>query len=85
VHCRQAAIDSGADCGYIGARDHTNARTVADLSFDAGQAQEGVRCARTPRRGTELELAIKNALDAVEWSPASLLAALRQAFSAPHA
>jgi predicted lipid carrier protein YhbT len=34
---------------------------------------------------TELGLAVKNALDAVEWSPASLLAALRRPFSAPRA
>lgn len=34
---------------------------------------------------TELGLAVKNALDAVEWSPASLVAALRRPFSAPRA
>lgn len=32
---------------------------------------------------TELGLAVKNALDAVEWSPASLLAALKRPFVAP--
>lgn len=34
---------------------------------------------------TELGLVVKNALDAVEWSPASLLAALAHPFSAPRA
>jgi predicted lipid carrier protein YhbT len=34
---------------------------------------------------TELGLAVKNALDAVEWSPASLLAALRRSASSPRA
>jgi predicted lipid carrier protein YhbT len=34
---------------------------------------------------TELGLAVKNALDAVEWSPASLLAALRRPSSSPRA
>lgn len=32
---------------------------------------------------TELGLALKNALDAMEWSPATLLAALRRPFAAP--
>lgn len=32
---------------------------------------------------TELGLALKNALDAAEWSPAALLAALRRPFAAP--
>lgn len=32
---------------------------------------------------TELGLAVKNGLDAVEWSPAALLAALRRPFFAP--
>lgn len=34
---------------------------------------------------TELGLAVKNGLDAVEWSPAALLAALRRPFFAPRA
>ncbi len=34
---------------------------------------------------TELGLTVKNALDAVEWSPAALLAALRRPFSTPRA
>lgn len=34
---------------------------------------------------TELGLVVKNALDAVEWSPASLLAALAHPFSVPRA
>ena len=34
---------------------------------------------------TELGLTVKNALDAVEWSPAALLATLRRPFSSPRA
>lgn len=34
---------------------------------------------------TELGLAVKNALDAVEWSPASLAAALKRPFASPRA
>ena len=52
----RAAVDSGADCVYIGLRDNTNARNFAGLNFDPAAAGEGLRYAH--RKGVKVLLAI---------------------------
>ena len=41
----KVAIDSGADCVYLGFRDETNARNFAGLNFDDAAIEQGVRFA----------------------------------------
>ena len=52
----KAAVDSGADAGYIGFQDGTNARHFAGLNFDEKRAAEGVAYAH--RRDTRVFVAI---------------------------
>lgn len=52
----QAAVDSGADCVYLGLRDNTNARNFAGLNLDVESAGKGVRYAHD--RGVKVLLAV---------------------------
>ena len=52
----QAAVDSGADCVYLGLRDNTNARNFAGLNLDVDAARHGVRYAHA--RGVKVLLAV---------------------------
>ena len=52
----QAAVDSGADCVYVGLRDNTNARNFAGLNFDERAAAAGL--AHAHRAGARVFLAI---------------------------
>jgi len=46
----KVAIDSGADCVYLGFRDETNARNFAGLNFDDAAIEQGVRYAHDKGR-----------------------------------
>jgi collagenase-like PrtC family protease len=52
----QAAVDSGADCVYLGLRDNTNARNFAGLNLDVESAGKGVRYAHD--HGVKVFLAV---------------------------
>lgn len=61
----RAAVDSGADCVYLGFRDDTNARNFTGLNFDEAAAREGLRYAHT--RGAQVLLAINTYPQAGNW------------------
>ena len=52
----KAAIDSGADCVYLGFRDATNARNFAGLNFDEAAIEAGIRYAHD--RGRKVFVAL---------------------------
>ena len=39
----KAAVDNGADGGYLGLKDNTNARNFSGLNFDEKSLVEGIR------------------------------------------
>jgi len=52
----KAAVESGADCVYVGLRDDTNARNFAALNLDEAAARKGLSCAHAA--GVKVLLAI---------------------------
>jgi putative protease len=52
----RAAVDSGADCVYLGLRDDTNARNFAGLNFDVAALDQAVAYAHA--RGRKVLLAV---------------------------
>ena len=52
----KAAVDSGADCVYLGFRDATNARNFAGLNFDEAAINSGIRYAN--ERGRKVFVAL---------------------------
>jgi len=91
--------DAGLDCrvrlvaiGFVPARRQADVaiRATADDYWRLARREEDPDTLFFARRlgiegDTELGLAVKNALDAVEWSPAALFAALRWPFGSRRA
>lgn len=60
------AVDSGADCVYLGFRDETNARNFPGLNFDAASAREGLSYAH--QRGVKVFAAINSFPQSHGWA-----------------